>query len=660
MKLKTIILFTIFCFLFICSCDITDSDNGLEPQDINAIIVEDDFNYKTSKEIEVDLEVLTDQGEPLDSILLSLYNNPPQQDGNLIGRGNTIEGNLLTKLKVPTYKESLTIVGFMNTITLPIINNKVYYQYGGVVPLLPVERFFYPTKIDDYDYSLTGGYDNFGVPQDHTHINIPGWLIVHINNILPEQIPLPQYHPEYFGDDIETNIVVDDTTQIKVTFIHEVADYQNAIGFVLWETDNGIPNSPDQLTHYILFPNTSKPGSGGQLLGGDRMTFNVSAGVTVSIFLVQNGWNGSEVSTNAPIFYSESSFNPESNPDKRQHVVLLNDLCCDNLILGFEDQNREGGFDEDFNDVVFSVKAIPMSGIDTTDIVPADIIDSDEDGVPDDEDDYPDDEERAFNNYFPDEDTDGTLAFEDNWPSKGDYDFNDIIMDYNINQVTNAQNELVDIVAQFRLEATGAGYNNGFAVQLPIVADNVNSFNALGNNTIYIDNNTDNACVILFDHAFDLLVEPADPTTWVNTVESEPYVDPVTLEFSLTLSNTIPVQDLEYLPPYNPFIFVNSRDKEIHLPDYAPTSVADLSYFGTLDDDSNIAEGRYYKTENNLPWAIDITEEWQYPIELKQITHAYLEFTPWAESGGTTNQNWYKVDQASVNMDLIYIPPDKK
>ncbi|HHI87924.1 MAG TPA: LruC domain-containing protein, partial [Candidatus Cloacimonetes bacterium] len=112
-------------------------------------------------------------------------------------------------------------------------------------------------------------------------------------------------------------------------------------------------------------------------------------------------------------------------------------------------------------------------------------------------------------------------------------------------------------------------------------------------------------------------------------------------------------------PPYNPFIYVNNnRQKEIHLPDYAPTSkMAGTPYWGTADDDSDPGTDRYFKTSNNLPWAIHIAQLWDYPIELKQITWAYLKFAAWAESGGTVHTDWYDSSvPGNVNIDNIYSP----
>ena len=112
-------------------------------------------------------------------------------------------------------------------------------------------------------------------------------------------------------------------------------------------------------------------------------------------------------------------------------------------------------------------------------------------------------------------------------------------------------------------------------------------------------------------------------------------------------------------PPYNPFIFPNDdRLKEIHLPDYAPTvKMAGSPHFRTYDDDSNESD-RWFKTSNNLPWAINVADEWEYPIEKSQITWAYLFFADWAVNNGTTHTDWYDSSvPANIDANHIYTAP---
>lgn len=282
--------------------------------------------------------------------------------------------------------------------------------------------------------------------------------------------------------------------------------------------------------------------------------------------------------------------------------------------------------------------------------------DTDEDGVADDADDYPNDPTKAFDTYYPAENINGTIAFEDMWPSKGDYDFNDLIMDYNINQILNADNDLVEIVSEFSLRAIGAGYHNGFYIQFPFSQDKIDSLNIGENESIQWDTNTEKAVLRLFPDASDLLLPPPDASgSWVNTVPGETYVAPVSLSFNIVLTEPLSTADLTYLPPYNPFLTVNGyRGREVHFAGYPPTSKVDTTFFRTGDDDSDPDENRYYKSANNLPWAVQIPIEWSYPIEEAELTWAYLVFQDWAESSGNQYPDWYESISGRIDEEYIY------
>ncbi len=52
---------------------------------------------------------------------------------------------------------------------------------------------------------------------------------------------------------------------------------------------------------------------------------------------------------------------------------------------------------------------------------------------------------------------------------------------------------------------------------------------------------------------------------------------------------------------------------EVHLADQAPTEqFDDQNLFGVGVDASNPSQGVYFKTANNLPWALLIVEDWDY------------------------------------------------
>lgn len=108
---------------------------------------------------------------------------------------------------------------------------------------------------------------------------------------------------------------------------------------------------------------------------------------------------------------------------------------------------------------------------------------------------------------------------------------------------------------------------------------------------------------------------------------------------------------------YNPFLvnYVGTSRREIHLAGKAPTMLADQSVFGTQDDNTNVAAGRYYVTKTGLPFCISLPSGFNYPIEGTDVTKAYLHFGEWAASGGTSFVDWY-INLASGygNNALIY------
>jgi len=259
----------------------------------------------------------------------------------------------------------------------------------------------------------------------------------------------------------------------------------------------------------------------------------------------------------------------------------------------------------------------------------------------------------------------GTLAFEDLWPATGDYDFNDLVMDYQYKIVTNGNNKVTELFGTFIVRAIGAGLHNGFGFQLPWTTLSQAELTVIGYdlqedyitlNANGTEANQEKITVIVFDDAYNVL--PSSGGTGVNVIPGEPYVIPDTLVVTMGFTPNLYNLDDIGLVDFNPFLIVNQeRGKEIHLPDLPPTDMADPSYFGTNQDDFDPNTGRYYKTENNLPWGINIAESYSYTIELRQITSAYLKFGSWAESSGVLFSDWYKDLGGYRNESDIYQVP---
>ncbi len=183
--------------------------------------------------------------------------------------------------------------------------------------------------------------------------------------------------------------------QASIVFIDEGAGYRNALGMYNIGDDGAVSNVQ------ILFPNSSKAGSGGELIPGESsVEIDFQAGDKVGFFVVSNGFgisdnnrallsdtqasfelrNGDGASGNVAtdsamtlwhvdqetgeasevrsqyghdIYHSATDpandYSP--NPDNYLHVVGQLNTVTGEVMLGFED--LRGGGDNDYDDVVF-------------------------------------------------------------------------------------------------------------------------------------------------------------------------------------------------------------------------------------------------------------------------------------------------------------------
>ena len=478
-KLVSVSFFFILLLPFLMleySCNTKKNDDiNNEDKGITDLIISNNFDWTTSENTTFKVTTLSNDGNVLPGVKVSIYNGDPLLDGKLIVSGITNDkGIYLLDYEVPSYYDSIYVatdyVGIVSPGMVSIAGGGFDITLGGEHQ--PVQNKSTTNwKELNADYAYLGGYNNLGVPNYLVTENdvISQELLDDINNTLPEQSPLYVSHPEYLLPEWDYNINLIEQCEVWITFVHEGAGYRNVLGFYTYDSEN-TPQTPDDIEEItIIYPNVSYAGSGGGLQSGNKVFIGTfEAGTTVSFALMANGWKNGGVTDGYWIVYSNPNLNPESEAELKQHTVLLNDNGRNLLLLGIEDIKRnKSGCDHDFNDAVFYVTANPIEAIDQSQFPNIDYTgeDSDGDGVPDGTDDYPDDGDRAFDNYFFNEGSYGTLAFEDMWPSMGDYDFNDAVINYNFNQITNGDNDLVEINAEFKLMAHGAYFHNGFGFQ---------------------------------------------------------------------------------------------------------------------------------------------------------------------------------------------------
>ena len=665
--------------LFSCHKKYADSfqvDLPASGSDISTMRVSSNFNYQTVASVNVNVSAVLDNGQGIGGVAFDVYDKNPQlsADTILLFSGVTSEsGNYNEVISLPMDIKTVYVqphfLGLIDIIKVNISGNSISVNLN-------------PSKISESTstqrssvqrlgstnatYTYLGTWNSLGVPNYLLANNdvVDASFLADVNAALPERSQVPVAHPEYINQSNETDIILMDSAAVWVTFVHEGAGWNNALGYFTYDINNP-PTSKTQITkHTIIFPNVSYQGSGGGLISGNKVKIgNFSKNTGIGWFLVANGWNGTGVGNGSYIQYSNPDFNLETVASLRSHMVMLNSASRNRVLIGFEDMGRQSGADNDFNDALFYVTANPFTSVQFSNVValPSSRInnDTDNDGVYNEFDLYPNDPTRAYNNVFPAINKFGSLCFEDLWPSKGDFDFNDMVVNYNISQVMNAANDVVEIKAKFLVKAIGASYRNGFGIQLPIASSYVSSVTGLqlSSNIVSLNgNNTESgqskATIIVFDNPEPLIKRTS--STYFNTESSQSAGISDTIRVNILFSTPISTSQLGSAP-FNPFIFINQeRGVEVHLPDYEPTSLANQNLFGQSDDNSIPLSNRYYKTSNNLPFALNIPDAFEYPVEKSQITNAHLRFKNWAESFGFSYTDWYKNVTGYRNTSNIY------
>jgi len=667
--MKSRFLFLIILGLVAFSCqkvtkEATETVDPANIKDINELVVPANFEFKTTNEIGFSIQLLTNDDKPIKNVRVDIMDGASDLNGNILFSGSTDNfGVFSAKAEIPSYMKQVVVntdyIGIPNDVLLDLVVPATSITLGGSAPLkIQTIQSKYTTnnlvslgKATDFSYRLgtwetVNGKPNYLVtPRDV----VSSSFLANVNTSLPERRPVPIYNPAYLSNTAERNVKINAISDVWITFVHEGAGYRNSLFYYVYNVNNPPATRNDIDSLIVVFPNASYSGSGGNLTTGDKVLIGRFGPDTAIGFAISADGYRSTGIQNGVLYFSEKTLNTnESNIAKKEHSVLFFDNTTDRFLFAFEDLNRtSGASDEDFNDVVFYAKANPVTAINQTNVLPITIFtDTDNDGIADNLEDYPNDATKAYNNYYPSVSGMATVAFEDQWPSKGDYDLNDLVINYRYNVITNASNNVVKVEGKFKPRAAGGVYKNAFAVEFPTLKSNVK--NVIGAS---LESNATKAVITLFENSRILF------NNQFNTVSTEQYKNVDTISISFELNTPISLNSFT-LGSYNPFVYVNESGKgrgfEIHLPGKMPTNLANTSIFGTSNDGTNLASGIYYKTKNNLPYAINIPVSFNYPKEKVQIVNAYSFFATWAASGGSIKSDWYLNNSGYRNNLNIY------
>lgn len=676
--------------LFLASCkrdmlnDIAENTRSVNDKvtHIEEMVVPGGFDYSTTREVNVDISLEDAMGNAFRGVKVSLFDGqfePGNHPKELYTGFTDANGRLYAPVSLPTYIKEVVVypfsIGIPNNVTVPVAGTTVKFHYSnGEIQ----SRILNPTAtnsssntggitrkagIEDVFSRKLGTWDANGKPNylESQRDVLTSTFLSNITASFPESKPVTINHPDYLLETNERNLHITELSDVWITFVHEGAGYKNSLLYYVYHKDS-VPTSTNDIDSlYIVFPNVSFTGSGGSLTSGDKVKLGrFSKDYVIGFALAADGYSwDNNVTKGRNMWFTDKQLNNEAAAYK-QHSALLHDGDNDRFIIGFEDLKRDDfSSDEDFNDALFFATSNPVEAIDDSNVPPIDKpLDSDGDGVTDVYDDYPNDATKAYNRYFPSENDYGTLAFEDLWPHTGDYDMNDLVIRMRYHAIANANNKVIELNCKTFATAKGGSFPIGFGVQFPFNATAVST--ATGsqitrNRTTLASNGLEQgntqATFIFFDEAADQMSHPGG--SFFNTLPSSGISVPDTIVAKLTFGTPISFADMGTYP-FNPFIFINGRDAEVHLPNHANTTLANTNLFSTGKDNSSTSEGRYYKTAGNLPWALHIPTAFEYPIEKTPIIEAYNNFAAWAQSGGTTNEGWYLNETGNRNTAKIF------
>jgi len=670
------ILVPLICTMLVifnsCQKEQSESIDGTEKKDTLKFVefnVPVGFNWSTTQTVNVNIKITGNSGNALKNVPVKIYKKTGTDDlvlnsSSILFNGITDNnGELITMITLPSYEDSVLVcpsyIGVVNRVMVPIQANNVKCTINtDAATKKSLKTTGFASSLNGYE--TLGTWNQLGVPD---YLMNPGDVLSSsflsdLNASLPEGKSLVKTHPQYLKSTNQTNIVLSKEGEVELTFVHEGAGYKNIFGFYTYTLGNEPKTVSDIKNLTIIFPNSSYQGSGGGLKSGNKVKLGkFPANTVIGWFVAANGWNGTTVTDGLAKYFSNSALNPETLDSLKQHTVLLYDNKTERYVIGMEDLNRQKNSDNDFNDIVFFTTVSPNDAVVRNDVPILDTPkDTDGDGVSDNFDEYPTDNTKAFNNYY-----NGTLIFEDLWPSKGDYDFEDLVTGYNINQITNGANQVVEIINKIHVRAIGAGFKNGIAIQYPFASENIKSVSGskIFNNIVKLSENgteagQQKAVMIVTD---DVYKATTNSTKFLNVYKNVPYILTDTIVVSIVLNNALKITETG-LPPYNPFLIVNQkREQEVHLPGYLPTDLVNPTYFGRSDDNTSVANGVYYLTKTNHPWALHFLQDFDYVYEGVLISNAYLKYVSWASSGGVVDKDWY-VNKVGYRVDnLIYKKP---
>lgn len=262
-----------------------------------------------------------------------------------------------------------------------------------------------------------------------------------------------------------------------------------------------------------------------------------------------------------------------------------------------------------------------------------------------------------------------TYAFEDQWPAYGDFDMNDVVVSINKMTITNNNKKLT---IQGNIHAVGANRKTGVGIQILNVSKSGVALNGkVQSGTPVFESGQSNPVVILATNAHKYCSASIadDDFTFYNTIPStDSRYNGDGAEFEIAMTFPTAEEAIKAMNIKNLDVFIISKETqgnvgrtEVHMANYAPTSLGATALFGMGNDASadnsilNVSKKGYYISTEGLAWGICIpgTEVWKWPKEYKIITDVYPGFKNWVINGGKIED----LDWTSNHNNNIFMKP---
>lgn len=446
--------------------------------------------------------------------------------------------------------------------------------------------------------------------------------VININQkVCPEQYR--SYSDMYISKDAE----------VAVTFLGQNTCWNCSMGYYYYKEDEK-PNSLNDANVIMLFPNTqdgqwsSNPQAARFYAGIDRLTAvqlkyypNIAngslegetnvfpKGYRIGFVIANNAWSNRVGNYRTHKKYRAAtseglSINNEGAAFHAPRTAVYR--YGDWVMISFEDHID----DENFSDVVITMKSNPVDAITDIPVV------------------NPDENKTTVAPYLQ-----GVYAFEDLWPNQRDYDMNDVVVRYSYGKTIDVGSNIYsetfifktfqNIASNvnglaFKLETNGVVSSTTFEVAKPGEEFKGTTFQYEATDNVYLltDNVKEN-----LGGEYKVTVNYSNPATKQSAVE--------------------------------PFIYKNKDNGkrwEVHLPKHKPTSKVDTADFGLGDDASKPDKDIYYVCKGSYPFAIylsgadekDLSKMLDSKNESIAIDKLYSGFSGWVESNGANNNDWYK------------------